>query len=90
MHNGRDATPKPLTVTDLVDIEETYAEEAKQKRTESLWDSLTEHVGQRRVPSVFQSPFDPNTYFKIPDMDEITAEVRHQVWGTFVWFQLQT
>lgn len=81
-HNGREATPKSLTETDLVDIEEKLLEKSKQ-RSESLWNALVEEVGKRRFTSVFESDFDPSAYFKIPDMDDITTEVSTRVLRTF-------
>lgn len=69
---GRDATPQPLTEFDLVDIEEKYDEDDKKKRTDSLWDALVKEVTRKK----FSSFIDPSVYYRIPDMDDMTAEVK--------------
>lgn len=72
--NGRDATPTPLTETDLTDVEEQYAE-VKQKRTESLWDALVESIEKKRFSSVSKLASDPNAESLVPDLDDICNEV---------------
>lgn len=75
IHKGRDATPKALAVTDLLDIEEQYKEDEHKKRSESLWDALVDKVERNRFSS-FVDASDPDAYSKVPDMDDITADVR--------------
>lgn len=75
IHKGRDATPQPLTVTDLTDLEEQYEDDEHKKRSESLWDALVDEVVQNRFSS-FVDASDPDAYSKVPDMDDITADVR--------------
>ena len=74
-HNGRDATPQPLTQSDLIDIEEKFDEDQRNKRTDSLWDTLVEEVTRKKFPTFVDTAVDPSVYYKVPDMDDITAEV---------------
>lgn len=66
-------TPKPLTETDLIDVEEQYSEDAK-KRSDSLWDVLIANIGEKKFESVADLA-DSSAYLNIPDMDDITTEV---------------
>jgi hypothetical protein len=71
----RDATPKVLTESDLVDIEENILENDKKKRTNSLWDKIFEKSWKPRVPT-FTQLSDTKILFEVADLDEITAEVK--------------
>lgn len=74
--NGRDATPQPLTQSDLIDIEEKYEEDDKKKRADSLWDALVEEVTKNKFLSSIASSVGPGFFHQIPDMEDITAEVK--------------
>lgn len=63
-------TPKALTESDLVDIEEKYEEDAKK----SLWDDLIQSVNARKFSSFRKS--DPGDHLNVPDLDDIMADVR--------------
>lgn len=74
-YNGRVATPRPLTESDLIDIEESYSEEERKQRTDSLWDTLVDHFVKKKLPSFDEPLIDTKIVEIIPDMDDITAEV---------------
>lgn len=74
LHGMRDATPSQLTESDLLDIEETYLENEREDRANSLWDVLIEKAWKPRVPR-FTVYEDANILFEIADLDEITEEV---------------
>ncbi|XP_070500977.1 dynein axonemal intermediate chain 4-like [Chironomus tepperi] len=74
-HNGRNATPHPLTESDLIDVEESYTEEDRRQRTESLWDTLVDHFVRTRIPSFNEPLIEARISEILPDMDDITAEV---------------
>jgi hypothetical protein len=73
IYKGRDATPTPLTESDLVDIEDHYIEE-DQEKVDSLWDILVDEVERKKFQSIKEAKL--SSYFEVPDLDDIMVEVR--------------
>lgn len=64
-----------MTETDLIDVEEQYAE-TKQKRTSSLWDTLVESVENKTFSSSHEHLEESEEDLPLPDLDEINDEVK--------------
>lgn len=64
-----------MTESDLLDVEESYSDEARRQRRESLWDTLVDHIVRKKAPSFDEPLVELNISDIIPDMDDITAEV---------------
>jgi hypothetical protein len=63
----------------LLDVEESYTEEDKRQRRESLWDTLLDHFVRKDSPSFSEPLIDSRISEIVPDMDDITAEVIKKV-----------
>lgn len=64
-----------MTESDLVDIEENFAEDEKKQRAESLWDALIEKVWKPKAPR-FTIYKNSSVLFDITDLDDVAGEVR--------------
>ena len=58
-------------------MEESYTEEDRRQRRESLWDTLLDHFARKKTLSFSEPLVDSRISEIVPDMDDITVEVRN-------------